>query len=107
MFVSVVCLMIQRLTRSIRTDTIFLDTTLLLTDRDDPLDFVWQGGRLGCGRDGGRGDADGGHGDRRGSRVRGIDQGGTSGIRDNDRSEEHKSELHSLMRNSNAIFCLK
>src|SRR3546814_1712704 len=37
-----------------------------------------------------------------------VDNGdGTVTIYLNDRSEEHTSELQSLMRNSNAVFCFK
>src|SRR3546814_4070801 len=36
----------------------------------------------------------------------GVDHGGEA-VRDDDRSEEHTSELQSLMRISYAVFCLK
>src|SRR3546814_3715655 len=51
----------------------------------------------------GRGDTGGG-GEREGER--GADAGGTS-VMTWDRSEEHTSELQSLMRSSYAVFCLK
>src|SRR3546814_5715927 len=72
-------LMIRRPPRSTRTDTLFPYTTLFRS-------HVWR-------RNSGRGDD---RGDR--ARV------GTAG---DDRSEEHTSELQSLMRISYAVFCLK
>src|SRR3546814_8229143 len=36
-----------------------------------------------------------------------LDAGGAHGFRENGRSEEHTSELQSLMRISSAVFCLK
>src|SRR3546814_4969612 len=73
-------LIIRRPPRSTRTDTLFPYTTLF---------------RSGHGLDGG--DAD----DRRGR------HGSADRDRGNGRSEEHKSELQSLMRISYAVFCLK
>src|SRR3546814_6379862 len=40
-------------------------------------------------------------------RRQGRDQGGVAAHRERQRSEEHTSELQSLMRNSYAVFCLK
>src|SRR3546814_16348765 len=70
-------LMIRRPPRSTRTDTLFPYTTLFRSRR---------GGRAAKGRD----PPDQGSADRRGPR-----------------SEEHTSELQSLMRISYAVFCLK
>src|SRR3546814_5003843 len=54
-------------------------------------------------RAGGHGDGDaGGVVDRAGAQVPGVEVAG-----EQDRSEEHTSELQSLMRISYAVFCLK
>src|SRR3546814_4931791 len=91
--------MIRRPPRSTRTDTLFPYTTLFRSWRARPVPaghalFDLGGGRLHrpvrhCGLEWTR------HGD--------IDSG-TDGPR---RSEEHTSELQSLMRISYAVFCLK
>src|SRR3546814_3594960 len=73
--------MIRRPPRSTRTDTLFPYTTLFRSP--------------GCGR----------------SRRRAADRPGpaspAAGCPDGQRSEEHTSELQSLMRISYAVFCLK
>src|SRR3546814_3739916 len=69
--------MIRRPPRSTRTDTLFPYTTLFRSERDS---FA--------------------HKARRASRC-------GSPNRASDRSEEHTSELQSLMRISYAVFCLK
>src|SRR3546814_15776015 len=95
-------LMIRRPPRSTRTDTLFPYTTLFRSDghpgagRDAFLQWVLFQGH-----------------DHRGSRAprrrgRPLDRdlrllGGAAGCR----SEEHTSELQSLMRISYAVFCLK
>src|SRR3546814_6401569 len=86
--------MIRRPPRSTRTDTLFPYTTLFRSagadvDAGDGSANGDEGGDPGGGGDDGDGDADG-------------DAGG-----DADRSEEHTSELQSLMRISYAVFCLK
>src|SRR3546814_4015137 len=78
--------MIRRPPRSTRTDTLFPYTTL----------FRSGGGRAEH-RNGGAG---------RCGRQRGRDAGIGRGARA-ERSEEHTSELQSLMRISYAVFCLK
>src|SRR3546814_2706957 len=80
--------MIRRPPRSTRTDTLFPYTTLF---RSTPH------------RDGGRGRA------LRGQRPRRVGRhpGGGGGGQRGERSEEHTSELQSLMRISYAVFCLK
>src|SRR3546814_6770055 len=82
-------LMIRRPPRSTRTDTLFPYTTLFRSCRgDDPVDpalFEHDDGEL--------------HADRR--------VGRTSRPDEEIRSEEHTSELQSLMRISYAVFCLK
>src|SRR3546814_2373607 len=89
-------LMIRRPPRSTRTDTLFPYTTLFRSDRGAACRGV---------RGGGRG--------RVGGAARRTDRGriGDSGVRDfrhlRHRSEEHTSELQSLMRISYAVFCLK
>src|SRR3546814_1023770 len=86
--------MIRRPPRSTRTDTLFPYTTLFRSDRPrlpDPPD-----------RDPGRRPAD---------RVQGLRREGPARARHDldqaHRSEEHTSELQSLMRISYAVFCLK
>src|SRR3546814_5021901 len=81
-------LMIRRPPRSTRTDTLFPYTTLFRSP---------DGGRQGQQQ---RGDADG-----EDASARSL---GAAGGRHHDRrSEEHTSELQSLMRISYAVFCLK
>src|SRR3546814_7314853 len=102
--------MIRRPPRSTRTDTLFPYTTLfrsysepffqqldLITDRGlRHPEFGGGGGEVFVPR-GGFEDADGGEG-----RQRAHDPGIIS-----TRSEQHTSELQSLMRISYAVFCLK
>src|SRR3546814_3657545 len=78
--------MIRRPPRSTRTDTLFPYTTLFRSVRDDALQILERQPGL-------RLDAFG----QGFLRVVGIDR----------RSEEHTSELQSLMRISYAVFCLK
>src|SRR3546814_12838957 len=89
-------LMIRRPPRSTRTDTLFPYTTLFRSKRDcadrcpvarrhDPAGTAWGGGA----------DCRPGAASGRGAAARG------------ERSEEHTSELQSLMRISYAVFCLK
>src|SRR3546814_11326949 len=82
-FFAVFFLMIRRPPRSTRTDTLFPYTTLFRS---------WQGRGPAAGAPGvfGAADADRDH-----------------GVPDRARSEEHTSELQSLMRISYAVFCLK
>src|SRR3546814_1339675 len=86
--------MIRRPPRSTRTDTLFPYTTLFRSARPRR-----RGAEAGDARDG---EADASrlrarrHRDRRGRLLR-----------DEQRSEEHTSELQSLMRISYAVFCLK
>src|SRR3546814_4165092 len=88
--------MIRRPPRSTRTDTLFPYTTLFRSLRDGADDDA--GSR--------RGDADADHvaraGDHRGEELVDALAEGTA-----QRSEEHTSELQSLMRISYAVFCLK
>src|SRR3546814_11822441 len=80
LFLSVFCLMIRRPPRSTRTDTLFPYTTLFrsVAARTDP------NSRHGLGLF--------------------LVERGMEGF---ERSEEHTSELQSLMRISYAVFCLK
>src|SRR3546814_6342320 len=80
--------MIRRPPRSTRTDTLFPYTTLFRSPGGD-IDGLAAVAHL-TGREGAVGQADGVH--QRAERHR---------------SEEHTSELQSLMRNSYAVFCLK
>src|SRR3546814_19115575 len=86
-------LMIRRPPRSTRTDTLFPYTTLFRSRSYGLREFVFQprlDPALGLGADLGRG-------------------GGPALEQDHrrNRSEEHTSELQSLMRISYAVFCLK
>src|SRR3546814_6403688 len=86
--------MIRRPPRSTRTDTLFPYTTLFraLEVRDHELGQVGPvAGRRGLG------------GDVALERFVGLQHGGRRHVR----SEEHTSELQSLMRISYAVFCLK
>src|SRR3546814_6354396 len=87
-----VFLMIRRPPRSTRTDTLFPYTTLFRS-----LELLRQRGRPGR------------HQHRRDHRVPGRVPGrGVVDLPDGvERSEEHTSELQSLMRISYAVFCLK
>src|SRR3546814_1034485 len=76
--------MIRRPPRSTRTDTLFPYTTLFRSDSGSRS----LGGRRYCGR----------------FAIARADHGGHLQAR---RSEEHTSELQSLMRISYAVFCLK
>src|SRR3546814_5816677 len=99
-----VCLMIRRPPRSTRTYTLFPYTTLFRSGRG--------AGQGGAGR---RVHQLGAGGDRRRARRRGQFRGAYRGYdgrrrgveRPQHRSEEHTSELQSLMRISYAVFCLK
>src|SRR3546814_3964602 len=84
--------MIRRPPRATRTDTLFPYTTLFRSDLD-------------CRRDrSARGNATGNPFHPR-QRARSFDRRRAVDL--DDRSEEHTSELQSLMRISYAVFCLK
>src|SRR3546814_9250771 len=92
--------MIRRPPRSTRTDTLFPYTTLFRSRDHLPLPPADQGDPLTPGRD------------RRLDRDRGLFRNGHPhrrrfGRASLLRSEEHTSELQSLMRISYAVFCLK
>src|SRR3546814_1568891 len=89
--------MIRRPPRSTRTDTLFPYTTLF---RSRPLRPDASESIVAADRESG---AKWPH--RRGSRTRRNSSGGQYG--QGARSEEHTSELQSLMRISYAVFCLK
>src|SRR3546814_6640433 len=99
-------LMIRRPPRSKRTDTLFPSTTLFRSApgartederqrRDAPAPASGEAG------------GSGGHTARRRARGRGSGRQGRGGAGRLARSEEHTSELQSLMRISYAVFCLK
>src|SRR3546814_13749602 len=88
-------LMIRRPPRSTRTDTLFPYTTLFRSGLFNRRGFDMHLGKA---------LAQSRRGERRGV-VLMIDLDRFKQI--NDRSEEHTSELHSLMRISYAVFCLK
>src|SRR3546814_1099993 len=96
--------MIRRPPRSTRTDTLFPYTTLFRSldpDRRRPVRALRHGLRRcllgGAWQVGAEAGADPSQAIRRAVR----------GMRSEDRSEEHTSELQSLMRISYAVFCLK
>src|SRR3546814_4109067 len=99
--------MFRRPPRSTRTDTLFPYTTLFRSDGGLAV------GGFAFGGDGDGGDCGDG-GDAGALSARGGDSGAVSlagalGLAGayNNRSEEHTSELQSLMRISYAVFCLK
>src|SRR3546814_6787046 len=100
--------MLRRPPRSTRTDTLFPDTTLVRSLRRD-ADLGARRGRLR------RLEAYAARARPRGAAAVGVDALGDAaadaraGFRplDGRRSEEHTSELQSLMRISYAVFCLK
>src|SRR3546814_9507337 len=83
--------MIRRPPRSTRTDTLFPYTTLFRSNMVVPNGVAV---------------ANALHEAARSGKVR-RDFGGTGPMSAGERSEEHTSELQSLMRNSYAVFCLK
>src|SRR3546814_6885824 len=101
--------MIRRPPRSTRTDTLFPYTTLFRAGGGGAGGV----GSGGCGGIGGAGGAGGGWGAgttraqlAKASRISAA-AAGSFGSFSCPRSEEHTSELQSLMRNSYAVFCLK
>src|SRR3546814_3116059 len=103
--------MTRRPPRSTRTDTLFPYSTLFRSACDHPgADGLSRHGRFRHGLSRRRGPVRAGPGTGAGGRARrpgrrarcpGGDRAG------DDRSEEHTSELQSLMRISYAVFCLK
>src|SRR3546814_19920579 len=96
MFLVFFFLMIRRPPRSTRTDTLFPYTTLFRSYRSDRLSKFHPRTRPRAYRAHRFGRRAG-----RGARAR------QAGAGDARRSEEHTSELQSLMRISYAVFCLK
>src|SRR3546814_6134339 len=92
--------MIRRPPRSTRTDTLFPYTTLFRSLRQHIV-IGRQAGEAGgdIGRQVGKVGRQGG--------ARGAVRLGEHHVEADRRSEEHTSELQSLMRNSYAVFCLK
>src|SRR3546814_10325813 len=104
--------MIRRPPRSTRTDTLFPYTTLFRSLRQDARDRVEHELLAPVERDDdGNPVGAGAHGRRSARRFRIRSQPHTSAAYTvtvaADRSEEHTSELQSLMRISYAVFCLK
>src|SRR3546814_4824498 len=92
--------MIRRPPRSTRTDTLFPYTTLFRSACDTNIPWV----RLGLKPASKKSGCFGAIFTLFTVRAGGIDNGYEKGA---GRSEEHTSELQSLMRNSYAVFCLK
>src|SRR3546814_10064744 len=90
--------MIRRPPRSTRTDTLFPYTTLFRSDRI---------GRSSCSTRPLRSAAIGPRADRNAGVCRMVQRQRAHRGKTADRSEEHTSELQSLMRISYAVFCLK
>src|SRR3546814_4625060 len=106
MFFCILCLMIRRPPRSTRTDTLFPYTTLFrsafpMESREHQIDL----GRAGSKRPGHFLAQDHEIGHQPGLKPIAIHP--AIGRNCRDRSEEHTSELQSLMRSSYADFCLK
>src|SRR3546814_3827116 len=94
--------MIRRPPRSTRTDTLFPYTTLF---RSQPVEFRFINGRpIPLHFEGG---CPGSRGTVGSERVRRSDESSCIRTKCPERSEEHTSELQSLMRISYAVFCLK
>src|SRR3546814_10143083 len=96
--------MIRRPPRSTRTDTLFPSTTLFRSLY--AVDLLLQRRRDGGGHGLGVGAGIAGAHHDAGRRDLGILRHRKLAVGDQ-RSEEHTSELQSLMRNSYAVFCLK
>src|SRR3546814_3103352 len=94
--------MIRRPPRSTRTDTLFPYTTLFRSRRSPGLAVPRRGAPRDTGARQRRDRATPRPGPPRGG-GRGLPGGGDG----DERSEEHTSELQSLMRISYAVFCLK
>src|SRR3546814_3865049 len=95
--------MIRRPPRSTRTDTLFPYTTLFRSERGRGMDCVAR--RAGCLCNGKPRKGSQGAGER--SFRRRNRSGHHPSAQGRTRSEEHTSELQSLMRISYAVFCLK
>src|SRR3546814_6714255 len=99
--------MIRRPPRSTRTDTLFPSTTLFRSPAGDAGRRPYPSG--GSPAAAARTDGQGGRGaaGRAAGRPAAVRRPLSALGRDRDRSEEHTSELQSLMRISYAVFCLK
>src|SRR3546814_3646609 len=93
--------MIRRPPRSTRTDTLFPYTTLFRSA--DEVADVADGDRI----DAGEGLVEQDEVRTGGKRARDLDAPALAARQREGRSEEHTSELQSLMRISYAVFCLK
>src|SRR3546814_5175698 len=102
LFVVVFFLLVRRPPRSTRTDTLFPYTTLFRSGVGAGI--VGRGVFRDRGPVGGVGSGEGGHPGPGGGEPHRRPAGSGGGV---DRSEEHTSELQSLMRISYAVFCLK
>src|SRR3546814_3326687 len=101
LIVSFFFLMIRRPPRSTRTDTLFPYTTLFRSASHDPGHRQLRQLHLESRP------LPPGNGRRGGSGAQRPHFGGSGHVRRGRRSEEHTSELQSLMRISYAVFCLK
>src|SRR3546814_10646538 len=98
---------------STRTDTLFPYTTLFRSSKGRADDEEWREMDRAGSRSGAAGDVHAGNG-AAAIRLSSLSGAGLSGLwlrplraRLSPRSEEHTSELQSLMRNSYSVFCLK
>src|SRR3546814_15839908 len=100
-------LMVRRPPRSTRTDTLFPYTTLFRSRERDIVDAIGEriGQILADAQHREEDKSDQRRSDRRG-KAQGFDQRDRKQHAEH-RSEEHTSELQSLMRISYAVFCLK
>src|SRR3546814_1479046 len=102
--------MIRRPPRSTRTDTLFPSTTLFRSDGGGPVHFKHtpNAPRLLGGRAGVRVRRLFAQEQRARNQQKHAERDARIGdVEDHERSEEHTSELQSLMRISYAVFCLK
>src|SRR3546814_6510845 len=97
--------MIRRPPRSTRTDTLFPYTTLFRSGGEEPQRVVGPRHRDDEAEDGEGGEPGGEPHGARPPAAEGIDAEGD--VDHQQRSEEHTSELQSLVRISYAVFCLK
>src|SRR3546814_9285104 len=96
--------MIRRPPRSTRTDTLFPDTTLFRSTKIVPSDSQGQFAAMGLGDLSLQMEV--WEGTMHDSFMKEVQAGRMVDLGSH-RSEEHTSELQSLMRNSYAVFCLK
>src|SRR3546814_4687859 len=99
--------MLRRPPRSTRTDTLFPYTTLFRSAMAASSPHGLTHGQADLRRRGGNGDTGGAQRGDLAGRIALAEHVDRAGMAHATRSEEHTSELQSLMRISYAVFCLK